>query len=55
MGARPGYKHRKHGRNKSFCEVYKSLGTREKNKERKKVRHLKRVAKKRIKLARRAA
>ena len=39
-----------HGRNKKFCDRYKAEGRQEKNAARRKTRHLKRVAKKRVKL-----
>lgn len=39
--AKAGKKGRKHGRNKAYCEVYRSRGTRERNKARRFARTLK--------------
>lgn len=38
-----GKKNRKHGRNKAFCERYRAEGRRERNKERKRIRHMKKA------------
>lgn len=43
--AKGGKKNRKHGRNKVFCEKYRSENRRARNKERKRIRHEKRMAK----------
>jgi len=40
--AKGGKKGRKIGRNKNFCDMYKLQGRREKNKKKRKIRHLKR-------------
>ena len=49
-GAKKTKKHRKHGRNKAFCERYLAEGRREKNKARRQARHQLRIAAKAAKL-----
>lgn len=46
-----GKKNRKHGRNKKFCERYRMIGQREKNKAKRAVKERKKREKKRAKLA----
>lgn len=54
MSSKGGGGKRKLGRNKKYCELYKSTRRREKNKALKQERHRKRVEKKRQRLERRA-
>jgi len=44
-GAKKTKKHRKHGRNTKYCEMYRATGRREANKARKAARHAKRMSK----------
>ena len=53
--AKGGKKGRKHGRNSAFCQRYQLENRYEKNKAKRQARHVRRVEKKRAKLAKRAA